>query len=126
MSDDSNVVAVIDDDPLNRHALEALLSLFGHTVELYESGEALLERAAACRAFCLLIDVQLGSASGFDLARQLAEAGYNFPIIFLTEDGDQEVMRRAIEAGGVGCFQKPAVAQLLRDLLVRSKRGPQR
>lgn len=126
MSVDPDVVAIIDDDPMVRGGLKTLLSAYGYMVELYDSGEAFLRRAATCSAICLLVDVQIGSYSGFDLARQIAEAGFQFPIIFMTANADKEVIRCAIEAGGVGCLQKPFVPERLMELLIRSKRGPQR
>ena len=126
MSVESETVAIIDDDPMVRHALKILLSAYGYVVELYDSGEAFLQRAAACSAICLLVDVQLGSYSGFELARQLAEAGFDFPVIFMTANADEEVALRATEVGGIACLQKPFAAKLLTDLLMRSKRGPQR
>jgi FixJ family two-component response regulator len=75
MPTETDVIAVIDDDPKIRQALQALLSALGYTVELYDSSEAFLKRAAACKAMCLLIDVQLGSSSGIELARQFAKTG---------------------------------------------------
>jgi FixJ family two-component response regulator len=54
MPTETDVIAVIDDDPKIRQALQALLSALGYTVELYDSSEAFLKRAAACKAMCLL------------------------------------------------------------------------
>jgi FixJ family two-component response regulator len=119
----SDLVAVIDDDPMIRRALKLLLSASGYVVELYDSAEAFLQCATTCSAICLLIDVQLGRGSGFDLARQLAAAGFEFPIIFMTANIDKEVVRRAAEAGGFGCLEKPFAEKLLLDLLIKSKVG---
>lgn len=120
---ESDVIAVIDDDPMMRIALKGLLSAFGYTVEIYASGEAFLQVAATCNALCLLVDVHLGSGSGFDLARQLAVAGFKFPIIFMTGRADAEMAQRVIEAGGVGFLQKPFAGHLLMEILRRSKAG---
>jgi FixJ family two-component response regulator len=121
MPTETDVIAVIDDDPMIREALQALLSAFGYTVELYDSSEAFLQRAAACRAMCLLIDVQLGSSSGIELARQLANAGLKFPIMFMTANDDKAVQRRAIEVGCVGYLLKPFATKLLLKILAESK-----
>lgn len=123
MSVELDIVAVIDDDPMVRRGLTALLSAYGYAVELYDSGEAFLQHAATCSAVCLLLDAQLGSSSGFDLARQLAEAGFNFPIIFMTANVDKEVERLAVQGGAAGCLQKPFAAKRLMELLISSKRG---
>ena len=121
MHTETDVIAVIDDDPMIRKALQALLSALGYTVELYDSSDAFLRRAAACRAMCLLIDVQLGSSSGIELARQLAKAGLKFPIMFMTANDDKAVQRQAIEVGCVGYLLKPFAEKLLMTILARSK-----
>lgn len=125
MSVESDVVAVIDDDPTVRRGLADFLSAYGYIVELYDSSEAFFQRATTCSAICLLLDVQFGTFSGFDLARQLAEAGFTFPIIFMSANSNKEVVRRAIEAGAVGCLDKPFAAKRLLELLqsLRSGRG---
>jgi len=117
MPSETDVIAVIDDDPVIRQALQALLSSLGYAVELYDSSEA----AAACRAMCLLIDVQLGSSSGIELARQLAKAGLKFPIMFMTANEDKAVQRQAIEVGCVGYLLKPFATKLLMNILAESK-----
>ena len=119
----SDVVVVIDDDAMFRQALHRLLSSLGYTVELYASGEAFLERASGSRALCLLIDVQLGSSSGIELARQLADAGLKFPIVFMTGNTDKSVQMRAIEMGCVGYLHKPFTVDLLSYILTKSKVG---
>jgi len=119
----SDVVVVIDDDAMFRQALHRLLSSLRYTVELYASGEAFLERASGSRALCLLIDVQLGSSSGIELARQLADAGLEFPIVFMTGNTDKSVQMRAIEMGCVGYLHKPFTVDLLSYILTKSKVG---
>jgi len=122
MSLEPDVVAVIDDDAMMRRALKVLLSACGYMVELYESSEAFLQRAATCNAVCLLVDVRLGSGSGFDLAQRLSESGFEFPIIFMTANADKTVLRRAMDAGGLGCLQKPFTGDLLMGILTKSKK----
>ena len=121
MPTETDVFAVIDDDPMIRHALQKLLLALGYTVELYDSSEAFLQRAAACRAMCLLIDVQLGSSSGIELARQLAKAGLKFPIMFMTANDDKAVQRQAIEVGCVGYLLKPFAAKTANEHLGRAE-----
>jgi FixJ family two-component response regulator len=116
----ADTVAIIDDDPSARQALGTLLLSSGYQVELYASSKAFLAHAANCSAVCLLIDVQLATLSGIELARQLAEAGFEFPVIFTTDDDDEEVRWQAAEVGCVGLMQKPWDAKLLMRTLARS------
>ena len=119
----SDVVAVIDDDAMFLQALKRLISLLGYTVELYASAEAFFERAAECRTKCLPIDVQVGSRSGIELARQIADAGLDFPIVFMAGNTDERLQWQAIEAGCAGYLRKPFVTELLQYILTRSKVG---
>jgi FixJ family two-component response regulator len=123
MHAEADTVAVIDADPIMRQTLGTLLLSSGYQVELYTSSEAFLSHAAHCRAMCLLIDVKLGPDSGIELARQLAEAGFELPIIFMTDNDDKEIRREANEVGCVGLLQKPLAAKLLMSILAHSKNG---
>ena len=121
MPTETDVVAVIDDDPLIRQALQQLLLAHGYAVELYDSSEAFIRRAAECRAMCLLIDVHLGYSSGIELARQLEKAGLKFPIMFMTASDDKALQQQAIEVGCVGYLLKPFTANRLMNILAATK-----
>lgn len=125
MPSPSYVVAVIDDDDLIREALHAVLPVFDCKVELYASADAFLAAAATTRANCLMIDIHLGPASGFDLGRRLAQAGMSLPIIYMTASGDESTRQRAHEAGGVAFLRKPFMPDELRHALdAARRRGP--
>ena len=119
------VVAIIDDDDLIREALRALLSAFDCKVELYDSGEAFRAAAATTRANCLMIDVHLGTASGLELGRRLAQAGMRWPVIYMSATCGEPMRQRAHEAGGIAFLCKPFVAEELRRALdAARRRGP--
>ena len=116
-----DVVAVIDDDAFMLQALKALLSANGYATELYESAEAFLAAASACKAICLVVDIQIGSACGIELKRRLSCAGFKFPVIFMTGSDDKAIHKRAIEAGCVAFLQKPFPARQLVEALAKSR-----
>ena len=64
---------------------------------------------------CLVLDVRLPGSSGLDLQRQLAEAGVQLPIIFITGHGDIEMSVQAMKAGAVEFLTKPFREQVLLD-----------
>lgn len=115
---EKELVAVIDDNPFIREALQDLLSSLGYRVESYESSETFLECAAVCRAMCLLLDVELGGSSGIDLARELLKRGLDFQIVFMTGNHDRAVQRQAREVGYVAYLRKPFAVELLADVLL--------
>jgi FixJ family two-component response regulator len=75
---------------------------------------------ATSKAKCLIVDVQLGDISGVELARELADAGFTFPIIFMTSADDEANRSRAEQLGCVAYLRKPFSAGLLIEAIVRA------
>lgn len=111
------VVAVIDDDAGILNGMRRLLSMHGFDTELYDSPAKFLDAVITTRAICLILDIQLGDSCGVEFARQLANRGITFPIIFMTGGDNDEMERRARETGCVAFFRKPFSAYLLIEAL---------
>jgi FixJ family two-component response regulator len=107
------VIAVVDDDPLMREALDGLLSSLGYRAELYASAAEFIAAALTTEASCLLLDVQLGAMTGIELARHLISTGFSFSIIFMTGSRDESHQRDAIAVGCVEYLHKPFPATRL-------------
>jgi len=114
------VVAVIDDDPDILEALELILSSHGYRSALFESAEEFLGVAATSDAACLLVDIQLGGASGVELGRQLSAKGITFPTIFMTGSRDELLRRQAMDFGCVAFLLKPFPADRLIEAITRA------
>lgn len=107
------MVAVVDDDPSLGKALGRLLTALGYHVELFASGETLMDAVSSLDATCLIIDINLGASSGLDLARRLAGFGLASPIIFMTGGHDATIRERCIEHGCVAFLVKPFTEERL-------------
>ena len=116
----NDLVAVIDDDPAVRKATATLLSAFGYATQTFSSAEAFLGVAATSEARCLIVDINLGDISGIELARQLADTNFRFPIIFMTALDDEVVFRQAQQLGCVAYLHKPFDADMLIEAIVRA------
>jgi FixJ family two-component response regulator len=92
-------VAVVDDDPGLCKAVGRLLSAAGIESTTYTSAEAFLEARAKYRPDCLLLDIQLGGMSGFDLQKRLVTEGEAPPIVFLTAGDEPEAREQAQRFG---------------------------
>jgi len=108
------LIACVDDDASVREALEGLLLAFGFAVEVFASAEDLLKSAPLGRISCLITDVKLGSISGLQLQKRLAESGCRIPTIVITAFGDDHLRAQALEAGAIGFLRKPIAKE---DLL---------
>lgn len=100
-------VFVIDDDPAVRTALNALLTVKGYAVALFESAEAFLAADRPGTAGCLLVDVRMPGMSGLELQRELRTRGAFPPIIVITGHGDVPLAVSALKAGAVDFLEKP-------------------
>ena len=107
------VIAVVEDDPLGREALDRLLSSLGYRRELYASAAEFIAAAQTTEASCLLLDVQLGAMTGIELARHLISTGFNFPTIFMTGSRDESYQRDGVSLGCIDYLHKPFPASRL-------------
>jgi FixJ family two-component response regulator len=121
---EKDIVAIIDDDPGIRKAAARVLSAFGYVTYTFHSAEAFLRVAATSKARCLVIDIQLGDVSGVELARELAEAGFKFPVIFMTAVDDENIRSQADKLGCVAYLRKPFGADLLIEAIVKATGDP--
>ena len=109
-----SLVFVVDDDSSVRASLKSLLESIGLHVELFESADDFLKSKIPDVACCLVLDVRLPGLSGLEFQAELAKAGLNFPIIFLTGHADIPMTVQAMKAGAVEFLTKPCRDQ---DLL---------
>jgi FixJ family two-component response regulator len=114
------IVAIVDDDPAIRKASQSLLATFGYATYTYDSAEAFLRVAAASKANCVVIDIQLGDISGVELGRRLLESGFRIPIIFMTAVDDDTIRDQAMQLGCVAYLRKPFGADLLIEAIVKA------
>ena len=129
---DGATVFVIDDDAGVRAAIQGLLKSAGLRCECFPSAEEFLRRNRADAPSCLVLDVSLPGVSGLEFQRELADAGLQIPIVFITGHGDIPMTVKAMKSGAVEFLTKPfldktlldAIQQALeRDRVTRQQRG---
>jgi len=99
-------VAIVDDDASLCKAMSRLLAAAGIESVTYPSAESFLDGRPGSEPGCLLLDIQLGGMSGFELQQRLAAAGETTPVIFITAHDEQEVRQQAERFGCVAYLQK--------------------
>jgi RNA polymerase sigma factor (sigma-70 family) len=135
MAPSEGLVLVVDDDASVRDSLQGLLRSTGLRCQTFGSPAEILACPPPRSAACLILDVQLPGRSGLDLPAELARAGLDMPIIFITGHGTIPMSVRAMKGGAVEFLTKPfseaellaAISQALeRDELARAARAEQR
>jgi FixJ family two-component response regulator len=117
MKDSTPIVFVVDDDAAVRDAVRKLISSVGLRAETFGSTEEFLRSKRPDAPACLVLDVRLPDVSGLEFQRELAEAGIEIPIIFITGYGDIPMTVRAMKAGAVEFLTKPFRGQELLDAI---------
>jgi FixJ family two-component response regulator len=115
MKDSDPIVFVVDDDTAIRDVIGKLILTVGLRVETFGSTAEFLRHQRPPAPSCLILDVRLPESSGLELQRQLAEAGVEIPIIFITGHADVPMTVRAMKAGAVEFLTKPFRGQELLD-----------
>jgi DNA-binding NtrC family response regulator len=111
------LVFVVDDDSSIRESLRNLIRSAGLSVQTFASAQEFLASQLPKSPSCLVLDVQLPGLSGLDLQQELAKAGIQIPIIFITGYGDIPMSVRAIKAGALEFLTKPVNDEDLLDAI---------
>src|SRR6202140_5319206 len=121
---DAPTVFVIDDDAAVRASIQGLLKSASLRSESFGTAEEFLRGERPGGPSCLVLDVSLPGVNGLDFQRQLADAGIQIPIIFVTGHGDIPMTVKAMKSGAVEFLTKPFLDQALdRDRVARSQRS---
>jgi len=118
------MIAVIDDDAGVRQSLERLLNLVGYTVRTYASSGEFLDALAKGPAHCVVVDINLGTSAGLDLADHPSISGGKIPLIFISGAVEERVRSRADAAGCIALLSKPFKPVELLDAIFRATQDP--
>jgi FixJ family two-component response regulator len=116
-------VFVIDDDALVRAAIQGMLKSVSLQSETFGTTQEFLRSKRPDGPSCLVLDVRLPGVNGLDFQRELTQAGFRIPIIFITGHGDIPMTVRAMKSGAVEFLTKPFRDQDLLDAIYQALDG---
>jgi FixJ family two-component response regulator len=118
------LIAIVDDDPSVREALDALLRSLGYDAEAFATGEAFLSSQLVERAACVIVDMHLPGITGLEVHERLVASGKPAFTILITAYPDDGVRAVALAAGATCYLRKPFSAdELIRCLHAKSRVG---
>lgn len=113
---------IIDDEKSLLDATSEYLNLFGISTVTAESQEQCFEVLSKDRVKLILLDINLGDESGFELCKKIRQMT-DVPIIFISARSSTDDMILALHIGGDDYIQKPyALSYLLAKIQVFLKR----
>src|SRR5207237_2544743 len=110
-------ILLVDDQPANLTALDAVLEPLGQDLVHAASGEAALRQLLQRDFAVVLLDVQMQGLDGFETAQLIRgrERSRHTPIVFLTAyESHQLSAEEAYSLGAVDFLVKPLVPVILR------------
>ena len=106
----------MDDDLSVRRAVGRLLRTHGYDCMIYDSAEAALSDPDFPRMNCVILDVQLGGISGFELGERLHSLGLSMPQIFITAHVKSDFPQRSQDTALlVKPFDESQLIDLIKD-----------
>jgi DNA-binding NtrC family response regulator len=109
-------VLVVDDDPVQRRLLDAMLKRSGYEVAIAESGDEAMRRLSQTdlpAPDAIVLDLVMPGLDGMGVLAALRESGIETPVIVQTANGSIETVVTAMRAGAVDFVVKPVGAERL-------------
>lgn len=113
-------IALVDDDPTVRRALQRILSTMDYAVSPFASAEEFLAAEQVGQFRCLLLDIQLRGLSGLELYAQLTAEHRLIPVVFISASADGLRAARAAAGEDSEVMLKPLDAESLKAAIDRS------
>ncbi len=115
MSAQQLTVYVIDDDESVRRSFARLFRLEKWNVQTFATLDEFFADARIVENACILTDLRMPGATGFDVAKRLSSGGIKIPLIIISATDDHQTRERARLLGAVSFFHKPVDHQALLD-----------
>jgi DNA-binding NarL/FixJ family response regulator len=115
MSDTIRIL-LVDDHPVLRSGLEALLSLEDGMLVVGQAsnGEEGIDKTRTLRPDVVVMDLSMPGMDGLEATRRIAELDNGARVLVLTSQAEEEFLLPVLEAGGSGFVRKTSADQ---DLL---------
>ncbi len=114
---DPALILLAEDDPINQKVAVNMLEQHEHTITIAQNGQEAVDYACKQVFDCLLMDIQMPLADGFEATRQIRshekKTGGHIPIIAMTAHAMKGDREKCYEAGMDDYITKPIDPQQL-------------
>ncbi|MGH6666159.1 MAG: sigma-54-dependent transcriptional regulator [Pseudolabrys sp.] len=110
----SESVLIVDDEPVQRRLLEAMVQRFGYQAVVAEGGDAALKLLGGDqRIDCVVLDLVMPDLDGLGVLARMREQGIDIPVIVQTAHGGIDNVVSVMRAGATDFVVKPASPERL-------------
>jgi adenylate cyclase len=116
MTNETGLILIVDDDPINRILLTSCLKEEGYTVRTAESGKQALDMLESEPFELMLLDLLMPEMDGFEVLKWIkTKPGLRHPpVIVVSAEEDMKSIARCIDMGATDYLPKPFEPALLR------------
>jgi DNA-binding NtrC family response regulator len=121
----ASTILIVDDDPVQRRLLEAMVRRFGYEPVVADSGEAGLRVLTAedgKRIDALVLDLIMPELDGIGMLEKMRASGIETPVVVQTANGSIDAVVSAMRAGALDFVVKPVGAERLQVSLQNALR----
>lgn len=118
-------ILLVDDHPVLRSGLEALLDLEDglQVVGQASTGEEGVEKARLVRPDVVVMDLAMPGMDGLEATKQIVAQGHGAKVLVLTSQAEDEFLLPVLEAGGSGFVRKTSADEDLIHAIRTVARG---
>ena len=109
-------ILIVDDDPVQRRLLDAMVRRFGHEAMAVDGGDAAIKALTGgdeARVDCVVLDLVMPDLDGLGVLARMREAGLSLPVIVQTAHGGIDNVISAMRAGAADFVVKPVGVERL-------------
>lgn len=115
----SNVL-IVDDSSTMRKIISRSLRQAGLPVEeIYEAGDGIegLNSLGSNKVNLILSDINMPNMDGLEFIKQVRANGNTVPIVMITTEGGEDILREALNNGASDSIKKPFTPEQLNEKL---------
>jgi len=113
-------ILITDDDPVARETLREIFEPVGYRTLLAESGEEALDIVREQDVHLALMDLNLPRLSGLETISLVRQIKGVIPMILITAEQDEKVLRKALSANAFCVLAKPVSKNVIIYVVTRA------
>jgi CheY-like chemotaxis protein len=111
------LILIIDDSSYQRRLIRRFIEAKGHQIIEAVNGRDGLEMITTHTPDCVLLDLIMPEASGFDLLETLQQQNIKIPVVVITADVQTSTHRQCKELGAAAIINKPVDSEQLFEVI---------